>query len=140
MQGTCARGPFLAIQRTETMHCSVSRIAVKWSRGPFLAIQRTETQNSQRPFFPPLDARGPFLAIQRTETEPFSARWRALQSLADPSSLFRGLKLTLVHPIRPSYVTSRGPFLAIQRTETPPLGGLLEELWPSRTLPRYSED
>ena len=64
------------------------------------------------------DARGPLLAIQRTETPRIWWSCSCASTLADPSSLFRGLKRWLVEVFICEVEGPRGPFLVIQRTET----------------------
>ena len=64
-----------------------------------------------------MNSRGPLLAIQRTETKSFHSSSPFVSGLADPSSLFRGLKLVERLDGAVDGV-ARGPLLAIQRTET----------------------
>ena len=88
-----ARGPLLAIQRTETRSGTLATSRRSSTRGPLLAIQRTETEQSSDIISASNSPRGPLLAIQRTETDLAMMPQEYRLPLADPSSLFRGLKL-----------------------------------------------
>ena len=58
------------------------------------------------------------LVIQRTETCAVARCGCTTKGLADPPSLFRGLKLSSLCMVASAICPTRGPLLVIQRTET----------------------
>ena len=97
------------------------------SRGPFLAIQRTETTLASSLRCRPSGLADPsslFRGLKHQVAHNVPAR---LDCLADPSSLFRGLKRDFDDTHQVSTLGARGPLLVIQRTETvdPRQGGSL---------------
>ena len=111
-------------------------------REPFLDLERTETPGPRRGQGRPLPVADP------------SSIWRGLKRgkiavqttqnfnmVADPSSIWRGLKLIPLLAHLKWYIC-REPFLDFERTETPMscAAGAVSVRVSSLTLPRFGED